>query len=424
MAFSRTWNSSYEASPANTDDISNDAEVTRQLKVDLRERLEVDHSWGGDASDGQHKKATLVKQDSDPSAITDTAILFSKDDGSGIPRLHYVKEDGSVHELSIRKVTTEGDIIVADSNGEASRLAIGAANTLPRSDGTTLSYGKVVYADLNLSNDLTQGDIANDAIGQNELKEDSGTVSTQSTGGTNRILPGGARGFYPRTAVTRPNGDETSTARIRNESSNDSFNPIIWLRLEDPGGGSTGTASASQHYIQSSPPYDMGDGECGLFVELDIRPDKTIAGAYVAADPVWANNGPTDIAPDRIDRKTGKKYKSIRCPELTCRDLHEGRCDVSEYMSAQKEAPIEEIEVTHEYKRKDMGVIPHSWVSPPDGTICLLDPVDTFDLLALHEAGEDIADLLHRGYIRIGDECKRCGPPGVVPVMWKWKRSK
>lgn len=98
MAFSRTWNTAYEASPANTDDISKDAQVARFLKIDLRERLEIDHSWAGDAHDGKHKTATMVKRGSTPTAAADNLILFTKDYSD---KLYGVDPDGTVHAIGV-----------------------------------------------------------------------------------------------------------------------------------------------------------------------------------------------------------------------------------------------------------------------------------------------------------------------------------
>lgn len=78
MAFTRTWDTAYEATPANTDDISNDAERLRDTKVDVRERMEQDHSWAGDSDDGFHKFATMMKRSSDPAAAADKLILYTK----------------------------------------------------------------------------------------------------------------------------------------------------------------------------------------------------------------------------------------------------------------------------------------------------------------------------------------------------------
>lgn len=287
-----------------------------------------------------------------------------------------------------------------------------------------------------LANDyIVQAMVSNSTIGQGELKTTNGTVSLTRTGndgnGTStalRTLPGGAFGFYPEHSVNNNSIAGKASARMQeNRTTTLSENPYVWLSVEVTGFDNVNdsmTITFRQTYVQASPPYDMGDGECGLFVEVDVLKNGWIAGLYVSPDPVWANSGPTNIRHDRIDNTTGKKYKSIIRPALTRDDLITGRCDLDEYLSAQKEASVEEIEVTAEFKRSDMEIVPHSWAEPPQGTICLLDPVNTHDLLALHEAGEDVADLVHKGYIQIGDECKRCGPPGVVPVTWKWRNSR
>lgn len=165
----------------------------------------------------------------------------------------------------------------------------------------------------------------------------------------------------------------------------------------------------------------MGDGQCGLFVSVAVQSNGHIEGVSLGPDPIWANNGPTDIRPDWIDKATGKKYKRIRRPAVTRADVDAGRADMADYAAAVREAKVEDVEIDFAFKNADMDLFPHSWVTPPQGTICLLDPVATHDLLALHEAGEDVADLIHKGYIKVGDKVNRKGPPGVTPVSWKWK---
>lgn len=57
MVFSRTWNASYEAIPSDTDNASEGAERIRDLKTDVRERLDAEH-YGGiseGADQGVHK---------------------------------------------------------------------------------------------------------------------------------------------------------------------------------------------------------------------------------------------------------------------------------------------------------------------------------------------------------------------------------
>jgi hypothetical protein len=46
QSFTRTWNAAYEASPADTDSASEGAQRIRNLKTDIRERMEDEHDWG------------------------------------------------------------------------------------------------------------------------------------------------------------------------------------------------------------------------------------------------------------------------------------------------------------------------------------------------------------------------------------------
>lgn len=78
--FTRTWNAAYEAQPADTEVVSQGALRIRNLKEDIQERLEVDHSHAGDAEDGKHKKVTL-KQIATPTIDTNDVGIYQKSDG-------------------------------------------------------------------------------------------------------------------------------------------------------------------------------------------------------------------------------------------------------------------------------------------------------------------------------------------------------
>lgn len=100
MAFSRTWNAAYEAQPADTENISLGAGRIRDLKSDLQERLEIDHSHAGDADDGKHKQVTfLVPLGADPANIADHGFLYTKDVNSKV-ELFWEDEDGSVLQIT------------------------------------------------------------------------------------------------------------------------------------------------------------------------------------------------------------------------------------------------------------------------------------------------------------------------------------
>ncbi len=100
MALTRTWDGSYEASPADGDDISEGAGKIRNLKVDVQERGVVDHSWAGDADDGKHKQVTYVNPlGSDPADVTDEGVTYTKNVNSKA-ELFWKDEDGNVAQIS------------------------------------------------------------------------------------------------------------------------------------------------------------------------------------------------------------------------------------------------------------------------------------------------------------------------------------
>lgn len=290
------------------------------------------------------------------------------------------------------------------------------------------------------SHPFSQADL-NTAIGSVSVSSDNGTI-----GEAERILPSGEYGFAPQIELTTGGSvleaaalygflggsdwfyNDTTTSRTfklnRRESNGNGetygYDLRVYLYLQQPG-SNTKTLSAKQRYIQASPPYDLGDGECGLFVEAEMLPDGSISGLYIAPDPIWANNGPTQIRPDWKDPDNGKSYKRTLRPDLTKGDLYAGRCDLHEYAAAQREARIEWQEVTPKLKNADMHRIPCSWASQPKGQIVMLDPVETHEMLELHEAGEDIGSLIHDGYIKLGKEVSRYGPPGVPIHTFRFK---
>ena len=98
--FTRTWNASYEAVPADSDNASEGAQRIRQLKVDIKERLQVDHSWAGDADDGAHKKVTFVDPlSAKPTAAVSEGYLYTKDVNTKA-ELFWEDEDGNETQLT------------------------------------------------------------------------------------------------------------------------------------------------------------------------------------------------------------------------------------------------------------------------------------------------------------------------------------
>jgi hypothetical protein len=93
MAYSNTWDSTFESTPADTENISQGAERIRILKEAIRERMQKDHYWspsGTDEDHGEHKHVTLREQASAPSVGSNKASLYIKSDG-----LYLEKDDGT-----------------------------------------------------------------------------------------------------------------------------------------------------------------------------------------------------------------------------------------------------------------------------------------------------------------------------------------
>ncbi len=98
--FTDTWDAAFETTPANSDLLSEGAERIRELKVAVSERVAVDHSWDGDADDGEHTKVTFTDPlGADPGNVANKGFLYTKDIG-GVVELFWEDESGNVIQLT------------------------------------------------------------------------------------------------------------------------------------------------------------------------------------------------------------------------------------------------------------------------------------------------------------------------------------
>ncbi len=173
-----------------------------------------------------------------------------------------------------------------------------------------------------------------------------------------------------------------------------------------PEGGNT--CYAQQRYIDSSPPYNLGDGDVPLFVFVAVDGSGVVLSVYCASVPPWAYNGPTKVTADYIS-ESGKKYKY--------------RTRVIDRESGLIVTDM--VELTHEIKNSDMSIIPHPFHGlSSNESVILLDPPDAQILKNLRDAGESINELLHDGDIKINNtELNRKTPLGVAAHGWKWKKT-
>jgi hypothetical protein len=98
MAATRDW-TTQEAKPSGSDFISAGDDEIRNGKVDVRERMAVDHEWAvSETADGRHKKVT-IKTGEDPTKITDYIIVYGKDVDDKV-ELFARDEDNNVIQLT------------------------------------------------------------------------------------------------------------------------------------------------------------------------------------------------------------------------------------------------------------------------------------------------------------------------------------
>jgi hypothetical protein len=269
-------------------------------------------------------------------------------------------------------------------------------------------------------------DPAAGSIAQSHLKTASGQVSTAGSTLVNLLLPGGEYGFYPRIGVTGaapPNifGEAQIAVDIDLTGQEGNFFTYVSAKA----GSSQTNAIVWQRYLQASPPYDLGDGEVPLFVFALLERDGAVRAVYVAPDPPWANNGPTDIRPTHLRDGRPVQRRPVRPP----RPARANRAALEAWLEAVCRCPAEEIEVTAAFKNSDMGLIPHPFLGNDlaGRSVVLLDPVAplTARLAALHEAGESVNALLHEDWLRVDNTAlTRACPPGVAACAAKWRSTR
>ena len=265
-------------------------------------------------------------------------------------------------------------------------------------------------------------ELANASVIQAILSTTDGSISVNGDGGstnTELVLPGGQYGFYPQFALTGNTGINANDWLVQFTGyTTDSItvganlsttrrtlisvaNDITSSYTPDP------ILTIYQRYINSSPPYNLGDGEVPLFVYATVREDGKFGAIYVADVPPWAYNGPTSVRVDRICKVTKKRFQTV-----------------TQFNKETGELRTFEREVCDKIKNADMHLLPHPFTNAKASErIVLLEPVMTEKLLRIKEAGEEISSLLYEGYLKIGNEVTCKSPNGVCPVSFRFRNS-
>lgn len=194
--FTRTWNTAYEALPPDSENASQGAQRIRNLRTDIRERLEVDHSYAGDTDDGAHKQVTFVDPlGAKPTQANDESYLYTKD-VSATSELFYEDESGNEVQL-----TVGGKIEGASIDAVAVALIVGAINATQHGAHTDVT----LHADATASLDgfATAAQIT-------KLDGIESAATADQTGAEIKTLYEAEANAYTDTKNTKLSGIETS----------------------------------------------------------------------------------------------------------------------------------------------------------------------------------------------------------------------
>lgn len=152
MAATRTWD---ETTPAGSSNVSAGDDSIRNFKVDVRERMALDHVWNVDqATDGFHKQLTMPVQ-SDPTQVASAVLVYSKD-VSAKAELHVRDEDGDIVQLTdgglhallgINSAWTKGQAVAEVTLTDQATITIDAA--LSNSFKVTLAASRTLAVPTN-----------------------------------------------------------------------------------------------------------------------------------------------------------------------------------------------------------------------------------------------------------------------------------
>lgn len=273
---------------------------------------------------------------------------------------------------------------------------------------------------------VDQAAIGASAVGQGELKSTTASGSAGGSANTQHSysLTGGTYSFW----TAGSNSGTNSTEYPSGFGNGDTGAGVIGVKI--------GTGAGSRYvyfderYIQSSPPWDLGDGEIPLFVFAVLNSAGEIECVSVGEDPTWNNHGPTNLTATHKSRKNGKivKYRQemvLRENGLTmaqCRRQDAALFD--EILRGKKRADLVPrlVELTPEYKNSDADLCPHPWhTNRPEffagRTVVMLDPfcknVETLRAIFDGEGAGECRRIIEARFKFDNTEQKRKTPKGI-----------
>jgi len=163
-------------------------------------------------------------------------------------------------------------------------------------DGTQYQLASVASSGLSI---VKQGDLSTStqafSLLANNLIASSLYLSTSAV-----VMSGGSYGF--RLASGKPG--VSLCGWWEGDSLGGSYSASSWSMQSGV------TVNGNQRYVNTSPPFDLGEGEAaGFFFAMVDEGSGEITGYSVSDTPPWAYNGPTDIRPEEINPITGVRKR-------------------------------------------------------------------------------------------------------------------
>lgn len=334
--------------------------------------------------------------------INGSAIVFP--DGSTISSDHF-NSSGEVNRYKGNDLDTDADGSV-DQADDADTVDGEHASAF--ADAT---HGQSAH----LTDSVGQNEIAAGSVGRSEVKTSTASSSGSGTGPAFSVnaysFAVAIQGRYSSVDQNRNITVQRGADDANNYNGAHADTPYFYPDGPDAWEG-------SWRYLQSSPPYDLGDGRVGAFVYLDVEKNDGIRSVWIAEDPPWYGIGTRFVngQPHYIE-PSGPSFDQVRSGEITPREW-------SESTPGLNRTPVSDD--PHRYKHRRPSPFPRT------DNVALLDPsCDLCHELFLRHvelAGmpdePNLTEILRDGYFEIKKDVtdqRNASIPGVSIVEGAWK---
>jgi hypothetical protein len=365
-----------------------------------------------------------------------------------------------------------------------------------------------LYADINggldnqnivagglLGSNLASNTVAIGQIKNANVQTGIQQLATKHSNGAYFNMPSGAYGFFPGLSTDSNVNTQGSLGGWRTADGDTTFdlavagnfggltnagglsfvigtttvNAILWLAVLNTTTTGTSQAFFTGYYIQSSPPYDLGDGEIPLFIFALVDSDGYPRATVIAHDPPWSQppvkrlNLPFSLQealaePDAVvipatDTEPAKTKMDILMETLDGHRAHSRNLKDMVVKLATARDRVMNVEIrdqirtiqallfdttpeTQQFKNRHAASVPHPFLHNDLSDVgwmaghipVMLDPMSktTEMLQLLFMSGENVNGLIHDGHIQLGNTHldKRAGPPGLTIVDHKFKNTR